>query len=388
MSVYRDAKGRWRYRTVIRRFDGTKVRVNGTPEVNTKLAAQDEERAHITREKNPLPSRKGAITFEEFWPRYVREHLAWKKGRTQDTSRGIYTRWLQPTLGSVALDEVATRVPTLRATVRDKLARREGSDGHKSVNNVTSVVGSVLRFAASVGILSSAPRLGQLPVTRPEMEWMDWEPYGRLIRAAEAEGYPWSVAVLLAGEAGLRVGEVQEVRWREDVDLIAEMLTVQRKNSDGRIEATKGRERRFVPMTPRLVAALRSLSRIREGLVISQPDGTAFTRKEMGTGIARVYRRAGLPVGGWHVLRHSFGTHAAQLGVNPWRLQAWMGHKSIDTTLGYVHLADAHRRPAPAVVLAAGAAESDPDRRIIRMLGARDNAVTNGQTAASEVRVS
>jgi site-specific recombinase XerD len=33
--------------------------------------------------------------------------------------------------------------------------------------------------------------------------------------------------------------------------------------------------------------------------------------------------------------------------VNPWRLQAWMGHKRIDETMIYVHVAETHRRDLP-----------------------------------------
>ena len=73
----------------------------------------------------------------------------------------------------------------------------------------------------------------------------------------------------------------------------------------------------------------------------------------------------------WHCLRHTFGTHAALLGVNPWRLMGWMGHKEITTTLRYVHVAEDHTRPLPEKVVEAGRAENDPDRRIVLMLGAR-----------------
>ena len=30
-------------------------------------------------------------------------------------------------------------------------------------------------------------------------------------------------------------------------------------------------------------------------------------------------------------------THAALFGVNPWKLQAWLGHKRIEGTMRYVH---------------------------------------------------
>ena len=82
---------------------------------------------------------------------------------------------------------------------------------------------------------------------------------------------------------------------------------------------------------------------------------------------------------GFHRLRHSFGTHAALFGVNPWRPQAWMGDKRIDETMLYVHVAEAHHRELPEVIRQVAKGESDPDARILRMLGAR------GSHAAAEL---
>src|SRR5262245_65749738 len=82
----------------------------------------------------------------------------------------------------------------------------------------------------------------------------------------------------------------------------------------------------------------------------------------------RICRRAGLPVHGFHRLRHSLGTHAALLGVNPWRLQAWMGHKRIDETMLYVHVAENHRRDIPEGIVSAASGEGNPDRRQLKML--------------------
>ena len=71
-------------------------------------------------------------------------------------------------------------------------------------------------------------------------------------------------------------------------------------------------------------------------------DGSQKTDAEATWAIDRICRKAGLPVHYWHRLRHCFGTHAALFGVNPWRLQGWMGHKRIEETMLYVHVADVH----------------------------------------------
>ena len=110
---------------------------------------------------------------------------------------------------------------------------------------------------------------------------------------------------------------------------------------------------------------------MREGFVVRNLDGSAKTDGQANAVILRICRRAGLPEKRWHTLRHTFGTDAALFGVNPWRLQAWMGHKRIDETMIYVHVAQNHRREIPEGILQAGASESDPDRRVLKMLGAR-----------------
>jgi hypothetical protein len=52
-----------------------------------------------------------------------------------------------------------------------------------------------------------------------------------------------------------------------------------------------------------------------------------------------------------------------------------MGHKRIDETMIYVHVAENHRREIPEPVVAGGNTEKDPDRRVLAMLGARGSHV-------------
>jgi integrase len=157
--------------------------------------------------------------------------------------------------------------------------------------------------------------------------------------------------------------------------MIAKTITINQQTRNAETTTPKGRTRRTVPMTSTLHEALKRMSVIREGFVIRNFDGSAMTDGQADAAIHRVCRLAGLPVHAWHMLRHTFGTHAALFGVNPWRLQSWLGHKRIDETMIYVHVAEDHRREIPALILAAGDAERDPDLRILRMLGARGSHV-------------
>lgn len=152
---------------------------------------------------------------------------------------------------------------------------------------------------------------------------------------------------------------------------MAKTITVNQQTRNKETTTPKGRTRRAVPMTSTLYDALKRMETIREGFVVRNLDGTAKTDGQADAAILRICRRAGLPARLWHTLRHSFGTHAALFGVNPWRLQAWMGHKRIDETMLYVHVAEAHGRELPECVREAALGEGDPDARVRKMLGAR-----------------
>jgi len=133
--------------------------------------------------------------------------------------------------------------------------------------------------------------------------------------------------------------------------------------------------------------ALKRMSVIRDGHVVRNLDGTAKSDMQAVRAIERICRRAGLLERLWHTLRHTFGTHAALFGVNPWRLQAWLGHKRIDETMLYVHVAESHAREWPDAVKAATSRELDPDKRILAMLGARGSHVAAQTTGPDESEV-
>lgn len=71
--------------------------------------------------------------------------------------------------------------------------------------------------------------------------------------------------------------------------------------------------------------------------------------------------------------------------MNAWRLQTWLGHKRIDETMLYVHVAEAHAREWPEPVHEAARREMDPDKRIIAMLGARASVVPVGSHVAAKM---
>jgi integrase len=288
-------------------------------------------------QKKSEPPKQEVLTFDEwFTGRFWREWVVGRKNKPSEVEakESIYRVHLKPVFGSKGLDQIGvSQVAAFRAS----LVERGLSE--KRINNIAAVLSKALRYAVDAEVITKAPKIGLFVIERPEIESWELDEYARVLASARGYGPEWYAAVCLAGEGGLRVGEVKALRWREDVDLVGGTLTVNRQ--------------------------------MRTGLVIGNPDGSSKTDNQFRYALDEIYRLAALPERGWHILRHTFGTHGALFGVNPWRLQLWMGHKRIDETMRYVHLAEAHRRPLAEPIAKAGMGEVDPDRRVLAMLGAR-----------------
>jgi len=384
-------------------------------------------REMVVRRKSPVQTKRGAEQYE----RQVRQALLdgtfeqageevptfekWFNGRfwtewvvaqrnkpsEQEAKRCIYKCHLKDRFGHLRLDEIAegNHIAQFKAKLVERVDA--GTLSLKSVNNILAVLSKALRYAEDAHVIALAPRVRLYNLERPEIESWELEEYARILAAAKEEGPEWYAAACLAGEAGLRIGEVRALRWERGVDLVAGTLTVTEQTRKGVTGSPKGRTRRTVPMTAtlldaiqaqpaKLIDAVKAKKVSRRGYVVHNPDGSPIRDGQTMHSIYRICRSAGLPERGWHCLRHSFGTHAALFGVNPWRLQAWMGHKRIDETMRYVHVADDHGRPLPEGLLEAASHETNPDRRIVRMLSARRAIAEHGAenaTPAEETQV-
>jgi len=101
-----------------------------------------------------------------------------------------------------------------------------------------------MKYAVDCEVIDKSPRIGMFKCERPEIVAWDFEQYARLLASAKVEGEEWYAAICLAGEAGLRVGEVKALRWREDVDMIARTITVNFQTRNKQTTTPKGRTRR------------------------------------------------------------------------------------------------------------------------------------------------
>jgi site-specific recombinase XerD len=60
-----------------------------------------------------------------------------------------------------------------------------------------------------------------------------------------------------------------------------------------------------------------------------------------------------------HCLRHAYASHCLDRGANPRAIQQAMGHKSLETTMGYLH-SEALSVPSPLEALCTASATTGP----------------------------
>ena len=132
---------------------------------------------------------------------------------------------------------------------------------------------------------------------------------------------------------GMRVGEVTRLLI---TDLDSGRMAI-------RVDQGKGRKDRYVMLSPSLLETLRAYWRESKPKVFLFP-GVGGKKPLCISAAQKAFGRARLQAGikkpvSFHTLRHSFATHLVESGTSLRTIQALLGHRSLQTTERYTHLA-------------------------------------------------
>lgn len=199
-----------------------------------------------------------------------------------------------------------------------------------TINRKLAALSRMLRFAQQRGWIERVPHLERQKEGQGRLRFITREEEARIVDWFRHRGYDtYADLVVFLVETGARLGEALGVRWEHGVNPVEGRLTVTFWN-------TKGGAPRTVPMTRRALAAWEAL-RERHGCGAGPFD----TVREGGLRSAweRMQADLNLPDVVRHTLRHTCASRLVQAGVDLRRVRDWLGHKSIQVTMRYAHLA-------------------------------------------------
>ncbi len=285
-----------------------------------------------------------SVTFAEAAAEYLR-FAEQDRGCKPSTVRGYRNAikvHLLPVFGEMKLEDITVQeIERWRAGMSSVRVQRALSN--KTKNNLLVLMHAIFRHAVKLYDLSANPvasvdrfrvrSSGDIQVFSPEEVWA-------LVRAAGSEAD--AAIFLTAAFTGLRRGELLGLRWR-DVDFTGSTIRVRASYAAGKVTTPKSGKVRAVPMAPDVASALAKLGdRDRytgnDDFVFAGEAGPPLDGDALSSRYRDALARAGLRPLRFHDLRHTFGTRMiAKADIR--RVQEWMGHADIQTTMKYLHYA-------------------------------------------------
>ena len=297
----------------------------------------------LPRSGSAATARSGA-TFADAAAEYLRfseQDRGCKPSTVRNYGNAIKVHLL-PVFGAMALEDITVQeIERWRAGMSS--ARQQRALSNKTKNNLLVLMHAIFRRAVKLYALQANPvasvdrfrvrSSGDIQVFSPEEVWS-------LVRAAGSEAD--AAIFLTAAFTGLRRGELLGLRWR-DVDFTGSTIRVRASYAAGRLTTPKSGKVRAVPMAPDVASALARLGdRDRftgdDDFVFAGEAGLPLDGDAPSSRYRDALAKAGLRPLRFHDLRHTFGTRMiAKADIR--RVQEWMGHADIQTTMKYLHYA-------------------------------------------------
>ena len=280
-------------------------------------------------------------TFAELCERWLATRA--KRKRSEHHDQSIIRAHLRPFFGLHRLRSIDQDLVSEFIDSRDHL-------NEKTINNHLTLLIAMLNEAKERGWLVMVPRIRKFKIAlfSREYSWLrTQDEITRFLIAARDEGELVFMLYATAIFTGMRQGELAALTWSA-VDFERRLIAVQ-ASFDG---PTKGGDVRYVPILDPLLPLLRSWrlrapgalvftntadkmfgesSRIFQEVFHRVLDSAKFPTTERNGRVRRYIV--------FHDLRHTFASHWVLGEGDIFRLQKILGHKSIQMTQRYAHLA-------------------------------------------------
>jgi integrase len=280
--------------------------------------------------------RESQPTLDVWTERWLsRAHLSRKLGTVESYKRTLYKHipleiWGLP-LGEITPNHVHNVVHNPAAQISPKT--RE---------NLLHYLRIILRDAVHERLITFNPAEG-IKVKVPDSKLEAWTltEVNHVLAEAARQEHPWYPIWVVTVFSGLRSGEAYALTW-DNVDLENKRIyVVQNWTSKDDYHETKSKRNRVVPINTELLPfmAKLKLQRGQERYVL--PHLNAWTKGSQAEILRQFARSLGVREINFHALRASFITICLLQGIPVVKVQAIVGHESLETTMRYVRLVGA-----------------------------------------------
>lgn len=264
------------------------------------------------------------ITLREMLDKYLKEYSLRNKSKSSISSDGCMTKNLNRYLGDMYITDISPR-----AISDYKSRRREEGVSPKTVNNELVMLNHAFNLA-----MKEWEWVRENPVSRVSREkvnnlmerWLTYTEETVLL----AESPEWLREITtFAINTGLRQSEILNLQWSK-VDFNRRTLTIlEQKN--------KGRD--TLPLNNRALEVLKAREKVKHinGYVFYNGNGNRIDARNLLRAYYSARKKAGLEDLRFHDLRHTFATRLAQAGVDLYKVQKLMRHKTPLMTQRYAH---------------------------------------------------
>ena len=271
----------------------------------------------------------------------VKEYLTWAKANKKLTSykRDLTTlKHLFKYFGNKRINEVThADAEQYQIQRKDGILQIKGVSRKDRVSNTTInleliLLKHIFKKAVQWGYLPASPlrfvkKLKQVPGRVRYVKPAEWQ---RLLSACSPD---MRNLVIFARHTGLRRGEILNLQWT-DIDWDNKKITVcERKNNTNMI----------IPIKEVIFKMLKSMFASASSCYVF-PGTNGKPRTTYKTGFNAACKRANITDLRFHDLRHTFASDLINSGADLSTVQQLMGHKSIVSTMRYVHPTEKHMR--------------------------------------------
>ena len=308
----------------------------------TRKHAEAELRERLVRVERKAYTRPQALTFgvwADTWLEEGKARRGWKP-RTILVYENTVDKHLKPVFGNTRLDGIRPR--DVAGYVRQAMSEPHPRFGRplsaKFVNLHLNVLHNIFKAAIAEELVQTNPVAS---VERPKVQRRRWRilqpsEVGRVAAGFTDEGARRVFLTLIL--TGLRRFELQALRWQDVNMLDATLRVVESKSEEGE---------RLIALPPILARELEahyqaSAYRAGSDFVFAHPQrGSRLEHQWYADEFRAALKAAGITeyVRPFHDARHAALTNMAATGASPIAVMATAGHRSMQTTKQYLHLA-------------------------------------------------